>query len=319
MDRHRRSARRPTLTLIRQIGLLVVLAVGLALSGGTMIAGPASADPVCQPDEMPVPGPNGTIICVDKRDPGPGDPGPRDPDPNPEPIPEGTPRKAEKPEQCTPNNPNPSEDNPGCGGDITTCTAPEVPTNWYWRNEVYYRATGWQPVKDTGTAAGDWWTYDRTECSAPAEPAEPTEGDVITALAQFNFKGQAPTIEPENGRTLVNLPTNFYVNPATITEPLPVGPWTVQITATPERYEWDFGDGKTRETTIPGDKYPNMLVKHTYKKPAERINPKVTIWYHVEWSFGGGAPQPIANPFPATDSPSTPLQVLESKPRLGDK
>ena len=63
-------------------------------------------------------------------------------------------------------------------------------------------------------------------------------------------------IQPPNGRTLVNVPTNVYVDADEVVLPTQLLGFPVRVRATPSRYTWRFGDGHAMTTTDRGAPYP---------------------------------------------------------------
>jgi len=84
---------------------------------------------------------------------------------------------------------------------------------------------------------------------------------------------------------LVNEPVNFMTNvPTQFTTVIVVLriPITIHLTAL---YFWDFGDGKSLVTKLPGAPYPAMLIPHTYEVTGERDVTLVVRWSGF-WSAG---------------------------------
>ena len=71
-------------------------------------------------------------------------------------------------------------------------------------------------------------------------------------------------IQPGSGRTLINVPTNVYVEAATAILPTTVLGTPVRVRATPISYDWTFGDGHRLHTVDPGAPYPDLRTTHTY-------------------------------------------------------
>ena len=314
MDRYRNAPDSRGVTASSRGALAFAFVLGLSVIAVPTLAGPAAADiEDCNGEVVER---NGILVCVG-GDEDPGDPGnPDEPAPEPE---EGDTRTGYKYEVCQVDNPNPSEENPGCGGEVQ-CEGDDEPTNVYSRPEVYHRAQGgwvWTGGGE-GNESGDGWWYVETICNAPQEYV-PTEADVWRAVRQLAFPGAEAQIQPPNGRTLVDLDTNFYTDSPREWGPrdLQVGEATVQVRATVQEYHWDFGDGSSNVTTSPGAPYPDKEIVHAYGQTGS-FTPSVTLMYHVEWQYDGNGWAPFDDLLPASASPTTDLQVVEKINRLVD-
>jgi hypothetical protein len=121
-------------------------------------------------------------------------------------------------------------------------------------------------------------------------------------------------VQPPNGRTLVNVPTNVYVDAEPVTLPTQLLGFPVRVRATPARYRWRFGDGAALTTRDEGAPYPDMTTTHTYTQPREaRIS--LTTVYTGEYSVAGGPFQPIDGTATVT-SPAAALTVLAAENQL---
>ena len=121
-------------------------------------------------------------------------------------------------------------------------------------------------------------------------------------------------IQPPNGRTLVNVPTNVYVDADAVTLPTQLLGFPVRVRATPARFHWRFGDGGTLTTRDQGAPYPEMTTTHTYTQP-QQARVSLTTVYTGEYSVAGGPFQPIDGTATVT-SPAAALTVLAAENRL---
>jgi PKD repeat protein len=121
-------------------------------------------------------------------------------------------------------------------------------------------------------------------------------------------------IQPPNGRTLVNVPTNVYVDAEEIVLPTQVLGFPVRVRATPSRFTWRFGDGRTMTTKDSGAPYPRMTTTHTYTRP-QTARVALTTVYTGEYSVAGGPFQPIDGTA-TVESPGAALTVLAAESRL---
>ena len=121
-------------------------------------------------------------------------------------------------------------------------------------------------------------------------------------------------IQPPNGRTLVNIPTNVYVDANTVTLPTQLLGFPVRVRATPAHFRWRFGDGQSLTTADQGAPYPDMTTTHTYTRPRQARVTLTTV-YTGEYSVAGGPFQPIDGTATVT-SPAAALTVLAAENEL---
>ena len=127
---------------------------------------------------------------------------------------------------------------------------------------------------------------------------------------------QRPSMQPPNGRALVNLPTIFDSGqPAEMpSTAVPVFNFTVNVTARGE-WAWTFAPGVTESFDIPGSTYPDDAVSHTYTEVDHQ-----TVILNTRWwgSFTVGEEGPWDIPTPATQGPyELPVEVVEATSALG--
>jgi hypothetical protein len=99
-------------------------------------------------------------------------------------------------------------------------------------------------------------------------------------------------VQPGNGRTLVNVPTNVYLEATTRVIPTTVLGRPARVRATPVEYRWTFGDGGVLRTADQGAPYPDLRTTHTYTAPG-RVPVGLTTTYRGEYSVAGGPWLPI--------------------------
>lgn len=145
-----------------------------------------------------------------------------------------------------------------------------------------------------------------------------TDSMVREALADRVPKPK-PTIEPPDGRTIVNFPTIFYTSGAPYHETVPMAGGSVRVELYAERtaFRWHFGDGATRETTDPGAPYPHETVTHPYRF-AGHFSPSVDItWSHFRYRIvGQGGWHSVDGSF-TPDGPQAELRSVEALDLLG--
>ena len=101
---------------------------------------------------------------------------------------------------------------------------------------------------------------------------------------EFASKGQPL------GEALVQQPVNFMTNtPQLFTTVIVVLGVPITIHLTPV-FEWEFGDGNTLTTKLPGAPYPLALIQNTYTNSGEKNVVLTTRWSGF-WRAGAlGAP-----------------------------
>jgi hypothetical protein len=123
-------------------------------------------------------------------------------------------------------------------------------------------------------------------------------------------------VQPGSGRTLVNVPTNVYVEAGVAVLPTTVLNTPVRVRARPVEFVWGFGDGARLRTSDPGAAYPDLRTTHTYKMPGA-VRVVLTTVYRGEYSVAGGPWTPIAGTA-SVDSPAQPLTVVAARAELVD-
>ena len=147
----------------------------------------------------------------------------------------------------------------------------------------------------------------------PATPTAPPTPRVITLtdLASFTPQGVSLSLQP-GAWTVVGVETNFIAGAVTHVVGGTLLGRSAEVRFTPASYEWNYGDGSTRSTADAGASWSALGLKefsrtstsHKYLTPAS-YTPSVTVYYSVEYRWGGGAWQTIAGRIPATASAST--------------
>lgn len=170
-------------------------------------------------------------------------------------------------------------------------------------------------VRDLFCLGTNW-----TESCDPeeVEPAEPvlTLGMVTTAFRRVPIPATPLVIEPVDGVTLVNLPTNFHTPAEPFTRTVTLLGRQIRLDITPVSWAWSFGDGTTVTTDSPGAPYPDLEVTHAYLR-AGRVAPSVATTYTATFSVDGGPSQPVPGSV-TIDSPPAALEVRTATARLSD-
>ena len=164
-----------------------------------------------------------------------------------------------------------------------------------------------------GTAG---WQLAAQQCLQPAEVAAAAGVPAVT-VEQFRRLPWPPAlvhIQPGNGRTLVNVPTNVYLEAATRVVPTVLLGQQVQVRATPATYTWSFGDGTTLRTSDPGAPYPDLRTTHVYTR-AGTMPVGLTTTYRGEYSVAGGAWLPVDGTADVVTPPAD-LTVIAARSEL---
>ena len=152
-------------------------------------------------------------------------------------------------------------------------------------------------------------------------PAELTEEMILEQFHRTDFALPTMSIEPPDGRTLVNLPVFYQLiwptdgyEPGEIDTTDIIG-FEVRIRPTLDSATYHFGDGESSGPTASlGGPYPDGDITHEYTSAAT-VEPHITVVYGGEVSVDGGPWSTI--PGTATiDGPLSPLDVLTSNNRL---
>jgi len=152
-------------------------------------------------------------------------------------------------------------------------------------------------------------------------PDRVTAGSTVPEFTARDFRrlplpAGGVNVQPPNGRTLINVPTNVFVDAdVTIINTTLLG-FPVRVRATPARYSWSFGDGGRLVTEDPGAAYPDLRTTHTYTTPGQR-RVELATSYTGEYSVAGGPWLPIDGEATVT-SPAVTLTVLAAQSRLVD-
>jgi hypothetical protein len=204
---------------------------------------------------------------------------------------------------CSLNGPNAGSGSEAlCANALSSCEAMGESGVLYW---IYRRAAG----------ASGLWEFVGQVCRSPAEVPEAVV-PVFTAedFRRLPLPAGGVHVEPPNLRTLINVPTNVYVDADRVIIPTELLGFPVRVRATPARFIWRFGDGGKLATTDAGAPYPDLRTTHTYTRPG-RARVRLTTVYSGEYSVAGGPWLPIDGTA-QVDSPGRVLTVLAAENRL---
>jgi len=151
------------------------------------------------------------------------------------------------------------------------------------------------------------------EDAQPAR-AQVTPGMVVEAVREIGLPSLDVRIQPGSS-TLVNVDTIFYTDPEPFRRSTSLLGFSIDLQADAVSYTWRHGDGTSATTSKPGRPYPAMDVTHRYRRPAQRLQPRVDVTYRVRFRVDGGSWQTLAQTLVAT-GPTATLEVREAAPVL---
>lgn len=170
-----------------------------------------------------------------------------------------------------------------------------------------------------GTALGEsGWEQTGQRCVVPPAPGTPpvvVPGLTLADFQRLPLPAGTTNVQPDNGYTLINVPTNVYADAETVVLDTDLLGFAVQVRATPASYTWDFGDGTTLgPTDDPGAPYPDLRTTHTYESPGA-YGITLTTAYTGEYSVDGGPWLPVPGQAQVTSTP-VPVEALSGRNRL---
>lgn len=138
---------------------------------------------------------------------------------------------------------------------------------------------------------------------------------IIREFKRISWPESRLVVEPPNGKTLVNLETNFYTtDDAVVVNDVSIANQQVTIEAFPTTYTFNFGDGTSTSTASPGTPYPGLDVAHTYARTGD-VSVSLDTTYSGRYRIGGGGwvniPETLTVPGAAQN-----LEVVEALPQL---
>jgi hypothetical protein len=175
----------------------------------------------------------------------------------------------------------------------------------------------WLFTRPAGGGAG--WQLAGQQCLSPEEAAAAVAAVPVVTAEQFRRLPWPPGvvhIQPGAGRTLVNVPTNVYLDAETQSIPITLLGQAVRVRATPTTYHWSFGDGTVLGTQDPGGPYPELRTTHVYTHPGT-VTVGLTTTYRGEYSVAGGPWLPIAGTAEVLTAPVA-LTVIATRGELVD-
>lgn len=174
--------------------------------------------------------------------------------------------------------------------------------------------SGEAPWSLVGFQPGGWETL-ATECRDTSSPTI-TPAAVATAFRRIPLPTLRSIAQPGD-KTLVNFDTIFHVEAETLRRDIRLLGQAIELTITPSRFRWTFGDGTEQVTTTPGAAYPTKALVHRYQRAHVTVNHHVEVTWTATWRVNGGPWQDVPGTV-TLDGPATPLRIAEAVPLLSD-
>jgi hypothetical protein len=194
-----------------------------------------------------------------------------------------------------------------CGAAVSTCQPLGQGIIRYWRWVVTTHPDGSQEVVQTPG----------TFCLPPGAVGLPPVA-VVAGLVERDFQSlviaKGTTEVRPRGTTLVNYPTEFFTAAKAYTlAPVAILGHRVVITATPERFDWVFGDGEQAPDAGPGQA-TDSDVTHVYAKTGT-VSAHVVITWTGTFTVDGGPERAVIGTAETT-GPGTAVVVKQARAEL---
>lgn len=149
------------------------------------------------------------------------------------------------------------------------------------------------------------------------EQEQVTPGRVLRAFRSLEWPQSDLVIQPPDGQTLVNLPTNFFTDNTSATrQTARLLGQEVLIEAVPATYTWRFGDGASQATASPGTAFPALEITHQYADVGT-FAPSVDTTYTGRYRLNGGPWIAIPESLTVAGA-SQDLEAIPARPTLVD-
>lgn len=164
-----------------------------------------------------------------------------------------------------------------------------------------------------GFRDGEWFPL-QSACRGGSNSPTITPSTVATAFRRIPLPELHSITQPAT-KTLVNFDTIFYVEAETFDRSIRLLGQDVDLTITPSRFRWTFGDGTEQVTTTPGHAYPATTLTHRYQRAHVTVEHQVEVTWTATWRVNNGPWQDVPGSVTIT-GPSTRLRIAEAVPLL---
>lgn len=138
---------------------------------------------------------------------------------------------------------------------------------------------------------------------------------ILREFKRMSWPESRLLVQPRGGKTLVNLPTNFYTDEhSPVSRTVTIAKRRVEIRATPITYTFHFGDGDSLASSSPGRPHPNLDVTHTYAS-VDDVAVSLDTTYSGEYRIGDGDWTPMDVTLTVAGEEQG-LAVVEALPQL---
>lgn len=175
---------------------------------------------------------------------------------------------------------------------------------------------------DTRNPGASWERLEQA-CLYPGKPPE-RPGDVVIAVTEKQLRElpiKASKVGSQPGRhTLKGSETNIYAEPADQSFSIEIVGKKVDIRVKPTEYRWNYGDGTSLVTAVPGGPVPEArwgeetVTSHVFNATGD-VSVGLTTVFTGEFSVDGGPFQPIAGNAPVPSTPKA-LSIWRSEVKL---
>ena len=182
--------------------------------------------------------------------------------------------------------------------------------------DAFCAGANWSPFCSPAAASAATPAIPAAVAAAEAVGAPPTltPGMVAQAFRSVDLPASELTVQPPNGRTLVNFATNFYTEQGSFTREVRLLGRSVALRIWPSQFAWRFGDGRSLSTRESGAPYPHLEVTHEYLAKGG-VTPSVDTTYAAEFSVDGGPWRAVDGTVTIPGEPVR-LDVLTATPQL---